>query len=539
MLIAIICDSASLRNSVVAESIECFSKFGNFFYEIVPVTNGNFNKKLDGYDGVFLHYSLIAFPYRYQLPINAENVMKISSYRGPKIAYVQDEQRACIERFNFFQTLGISQLLSVSPDYLHETLYPSKLRDFEVTTVLTGYITDNHKSVAARVQPLNNRHTDILYRARALPEWMGKTGSLKGQIPELVTKALGRNLNNYVIDVSNLERDRLYGREWFDRLLDNRVSIATPSGSDYLDLYGMYPERWIKNFEPPPDLKPPVPAKYQVISPRYFDYLSAGNMLALTSGEYSDIPLEGEYFKLQDDCLNVEEAIEFSSHPEAQKMVNKSMHRVLGDCRYHYSTFVSTVENLFQKEGGQTHIMAHAISLNHDNTLKRTVYQQFIRSQVNKWLNPLLLKFFRHQVASIRMFYFKAQQIMRWRPFIYVIYRECEIFRVKKLKAFKSLWELVSLITFLTSYRTETSTIQNENGSLCLYFPRRNTSFLPLGKMHKVPNPNQIHIHIEDFGRTSYSTIFTNLPKVLLTYSSNLPNSLNQLIRSIRTLYQE
>ena len=539
MLIALICDSASLQNSVVAESIECFSKFGNLLYEIVPLQNGNFNKQLDGYDGVFLHYSIIAFPYRYQLPINAENIMKISSFRGPKIAYVQDEQRACFERFNFFQTLGISHLLSVSPDFLHETLYPSKLRNFEVTTVLTGYITDNHVSVAARVQPLNSRHTDILYRARALPEWMGKTGTLKGQIPELVTKALERKVNNYVIDVSNLERDRIYGRKWFERLLDNRVSIATPSGSDYLDLYGKYPERWIKNFEQPSDLKPPVPAKYQVISPRYFDYVSAGNLLALTSGEYSDIPLEGEYFKLQDDCSNVEEAIEFSLHPDAQKMVNKSMHRVLGDHRYHYSTFVSIVENLFYERNIHFQSKGYEISVDQKNTFMQTVHQRFTKPLLNRWFSPLILKLFRHQVAFLRLFIFKMQEILRLRSLIYEIYQEFGTFKLKNFRVFGGLWEIVSLITFVTSYRKEASTIENENGSICLYFPRPNASYLALNTVHTIPKPYQMHIHIEDFGRSSYCTIFTNLPIILLAYSSNLKNSLNQLISYINAYYHK
>lgn len=348
MKVAIVHAEYSRQASTVRDSIESLLLYGENEYVKVPLREGEFDIALDGFAVVILHYSCIAFPYKYYQPISARSALKIANFKGIKLALVQDEQRSAIERLRFLNTLGIDHLFSVAEPDLYELLYPSKVRDFSISTVLTGYISEQHVQVAKKRIPLSQRSVDVCYRGRRLPSWMGEVSSLKGEIPNILMKMQG--INAYKTDLSSNENSRLYDAEWFDFLQTSRISIGTPSGSNYLDLHGKFQESWIKqNPILQSDLPDPVPANYQVISPRYFDYVSAGNLVVLTPGSYSNVPIAGTFFELADDLTGLMEILEFSGTGTAQMMVDKSQNLIMSNPKLHYRFFVEHIEKVIER----------------------------------------------------------------------------------------------------------------------------------------------------------------------------------------------
>lgn len=329
--------------ATVNDSIECFSRYGNYNYFLVTLSKGEIYQDIKNFDALIIHYSCIAYPYRYHLPISAISSLKIKDFKGVKIAMVQDEQRSVHERLRFLNEIEISHLFSVANEDLHEAFYPSKIRNFTVSTVLTGYVSEKHIELSKKNILLVDRELDLVYRGRILPMWMGESSELKGQIQEVVTA--NPKMQKYNISVSSLENSRVYGNDWFKLLLQAKVSIITPSGSDYIDFDGKFIESWVETNSVDLNLcREPVQLKYQVISPRYFDNVAAGNYLAITPGEYSQIPIDGTYSQVGNDLEELPDIIEFSKTREGQKRVDISKAKILGNDQYHYRSFVTLVE---------------------------------------------------------------------------------------------------------------------------------------------------------------------------------------------------
>lgn len=347
MKIGIIAPLSSNQADTVRESMLCYPKYGNFEYHLVPLIQGELKFNLRNLDAILIHYSSIAYPLRHFLPMSAASALKIANFTGTKFCFVQDEQRPGLERLNFLNNLKIHHLFSVAPEPLLEVLYPRTLRNFTVSTVLTGYISERHLYYAKKIIPLNQRGIDVSYRGRRLPNWMGHTGTIKGSIPELIREQV--NINEFWIDSSSEESDRFYEDEWFNFLLKSRISIGTPSGSDNLDIYGKYQEKWIPGNSVNHSALDPIAASYQVLSPRLFDYIAAGCLVALTPGSYSNVPVKNTYFELLPDLSNLSEVIEFSKSRSAQETVDRSRNTILNDVRYHFSHLVEEVENTYGK----------------------------------------------------------------------------------------------------------------------------------------------------------------------------------------------
>jgi hypothetical protein len=343
MKIAIITAPYNAQASTVRDSLESFVKYGNYNYHFIILQKGEIKESLEDFDGVIIHYSCIALPYRYYQPISAFSSMRIQGFKGIKLALVQDEQRAGHERLRFLNMLGVNHLFSVAEPDLYEILYPSAKREFSISTVLTGYISEDHINVAKQKIPLNTRRLDLVYRGRKLPDWMGKTGTIKSEIPEIIES--DRRLAKFSYSVSSSEQARLYGESWYRFLQSARVSICTPSGSDFLDLDGKYPEAWIPNLEPiSGNHKEPIAATYQMISPRFFDCVSAGNLISLTAGFYSNIPISKGYIGLSNDLIELPEILEFAKSNYAQKIVDNCQKMILGNEKLYFSYFVKLVE---------------------------------------------------------------------------------------------------------------------------------------------------------------------------------------------------
>jgi hypothetical protein len=329
----------------VLDSINAFTTYGNMKYKVVFTTNGDITISLGDFDAVILHYSLIKYPFKFKLPLSPELSVKLRLFTGIKVAMVQDEQRSCMERLQFLNGIKLNHLFSVAPADVIEILYPERIRDFTVSTVLTGYITNRLISNWHHSRAENQRDFDAIYRGRVLPDWYGETSLLKNHISDEILKVA--NLANLRVDVSSNESARIYGENWLKFLTTGYVAVGTPSGSGRLDMYGKYPESFVPNLPENFAVDDPIDANYFVISPKVFEYISSNCLLALTAGRYSEIAIENRHFlALSENAENLPEIVKFSVSKHGESMRLKCVDEILFNKNYHISNYVIQVETI-------------------------------------------------------------------------------------------------------------------------------------------------------------------------------------------------
>lgn len=327
----------------VLDSLYAFGLYGNMNYKTVFTVNGDLAVSLESYDVVILHYSLIKFPFRYHLPISPDLSIKLRLFTGVKLAMVQDEQRSCMERLQFLNGIKLNHLFSVAPSDVIETLYPARIRNFSVSTILTGYVTNRLLSNWDNSRSESHRALDAVYRGRVLPDWYGDASLLKNDISSEILKVA--ELANLRVDVSSKESARIYGDNWLNFLRTGYVAVGTPSGSGRLDIYGKYPESFVPSLPQHEVVDSPINADYFVISPKIFEYISSNCLLALTSGRYSEIAIENRHFlTLSDDAENLPEIVEFANSKSGERMRQKCVEEILFNESYHISSYVVLFE---------------------------------------------------------------------------------------------------------------------------------------------------------------------------------------------------
>lgn len=303
---------------------------------------------LNAYDALVIHYNLIAYPYRGDNFMNEETRLKIANFSGPKLAFVQDEYRNIMERIRFFNSLGINHVFTLASPEVAKVIYPPEYCNFSTSRVLTGYV--NYAKLPNAWLSWNERKIDISYRARKLPNWMGRLAIEKGDLADIANRKLQKS--NLVLDISNLESERIYGKRWEDHLANSKIVLGTESGASVLDFDGRFDEAWLNESNAKLNARiNPVTLDYSAISPRIFEYAANRCLMALTKGEYSGIIEPGEdYFELASDFSNFSELIQFSLDEDSRnRMINSAYSKLIESKAYSYSALAKLVDHEVQR----------------------------------------------------------------------------------------------------------------------------------------------------------------------------------------------
>ena len=348
MNILILAGPNNPQASTVNDSIYALPRFGQHNYSVLRVANGDIGQSISNFDGIVIHYSLISHPCKFHLPLNPKSSLQIRFFNGIKVATVQDEQRAGYERLAFLNGLGINHLFSVAPHELYEILYPSQVRNFSISELLTGYVTEEHLLRLRKSDCLGDRPFDVVYRGRKLPDWYGHLGDLKWKISDRLAQRA--ESNKLRVNVSYREEDRIYGQDWFEFLESGVIAVGTPSGSSFLDLFGKHNE--VTNYIDPViiDDGDPINANYTAISPKIFDYIASRNLLALTPGDYSNLIEPRKHFMELDEAAdNIEEILEFSRTKSAEDMIDSAVNEILLNPRFHLREYSRQIDLIFSQ----------------------------------------------------------------------------------------------------------------------------------------------------------------------------------------------
>ncbi|OIQ81305.1 hypothetical protein GALL_369210 [mine drainage metagenome] len=290
------------------------------------------------FDALILHYDLFSYPFETEAQLTSTMRGRISRFRGPKLAFAQDEYRACLQRIRTLNSMGITHLFTLAEESIWPIMYPKEFRHFGLSRVLTGYYSPSEMGISS---PLAGQRDWLIgYRSRVTPSYLGELGEQKVRIAERVADFA--RAHNLPVNVSVRESDRIYGRAWLEFLRKSTICVGSESGSSSIDLSQemqksdenhdgnsnqLYPTR-LANI-----IREAKVTKYSAISPRLFEYTEAGALMALLPGEYSGIIRPWEhYFPLDSDLGNLKNLIAFvQRQDEAQEMVLRAQQALLGE----------------------------------------------------------------------------------------------------------------------------------------------------------------------------------------------------------------
>ena len=356
--------------STIHEHLNSFQKFNKedrFHYVNIFNTIPSFLLKIK-YDAIILHYTFLG-----EKRFLAESgpwkkkMRRLKQLQGYKIAIPQDEYDFTDRLCELFKESNIDILYTCFTNQADiDKAYPyekSGLR--KIKQVFTGYI-DEEKIplLQSKCLPYDQRSTDIGYRGRKLPAYLGKHGQLKYELVNVFNDALTgkefvtdiRNTNDNFL-VENMESIKL-GFSWYDFLLSCKAFIGCEGGSSLMDPTGLIQKK-VKDFV---SLNPEAPFEdierhcfkdqdYNIscfaLSPRHFEAAMTKTLQILVEGEYGGIFKPWiHYVPLKKDFSNIEDVLTFLKNIEGcEQIISTAYNDIVLSGNYTYRKFVLLIRN--------------------------------------------------------------------------------------------------------------------------------------------------------------------------------------------------
>lgn len=235
-----------------------------------------------------------------------------------------------------------------------DKLYPRVIaKNIEIIPSLAAYIDEDELTeFAALRKPFRERSIDVGYRVRRLLPHFGRLGVLKSEFGRVFARHAGEHLR---CDISDAEKDFIYGEEWLRFLGDARFTLGCESGSSVLDPEGEVRDRVAVFIAENPaasweeiaaaSIKPENELwVFPALSPRIFESAMAGNCPILIEGDYEGLITPNEHFiPVKRDFSDIGEAIErLADLDGAEQMAARFQDQILGDPRLRYKSWVET-----------------------------------------------------------------------------------------------------------------------------------------------------------------------------------------------------
>ena len=253
--------ASGTQASTVTEYLDALLKYSeNDVFEISMMHYFPRRIDLNRFDVVLLHYSLSIGPMINHY-LGQVLITRLKNFRGLKASFLQDEYREIKTYWKHINELGLDLLFSCVPAPEVPKVYPStEVPHLQIVNVLTGYVSE--ELINYQTLPIKQRKIDVGYRTRKMPYRLGELGYEKWRIADDFKKyGHGTGL---VIDLSNSEKDRLYGGKWFEFIASCRSVIGVESGASIIDYDGSLERTVDKYVSDNPD------ATFDEVSQKYF-----------------------------------------------------------------------------------------------------------------------------------------------------------------------------------------------------------------------------------------------------------------------------
>lgn len=261
-------------------------------------------------------------------------IEELANFRGIKAIIAQDEYENTNELLRQAERIGPDLLFTSVPPEHRGRIYPSKrFPDTELRTILTGFVPDDHETVASRIglRAVADRPVGLGYRGRRLSPAYGRLGRLKAEVGEvMLAEAERRNVSH---DISIEETDRIYGDDWLMFIASCRCMLGSESGSNTFDWDGSIHRRCREETDPASirRIAKEIEAEEKdmgmgQISPRIFECAMLRTPMALITGRYSGLLEPGvHYVPIADDFTNLDEVFRsMEDHSTMQAMADRA-----------------------------------------------------------------------------------------------------------------------------------------------------------------------------------------------------------------------
>ena len=288
--------------------------------------------QLERFDGIVIHYSLVACHDGYVSPTMRQAVAR---FQGVKAIFIQDEYRHVDRTVAAMQAMDIHALFTCVPADEIEKVYPAaKLPGVIRHNVLAGYVDES--LIGLHVPDPAQRPIDIGYRARKLPAWLGQLGQEKLNIGRRIAEDAPRF--GLKVDLAHREEERLYGQDWIDFMTRCKSTLGVESGASVFDFSGQLQEAVESDAAQHPHLNfdelkdrhfAHLEGKIRLnqISPRCFEAAALRTLMVLYEGNYSGrLQPWRHYVPLRKDHSNFDEVVSVLRSPERIRQIT--------DCAY-------------------------------------------------------------------------------------------------------------------------------------------------------------------------------------------------------------
>ena len=277
-----------------------------------------------------------------------------------KVVFLQDEHRDVRGVNQAMAELRIQLAFTCVAEADHRVFYPSEaIPTLEgLYTVLPGYVPRYLEG--SRLDVDAPRPVDIGYRSRAMPFYLGDLGQDKTVVAQRF-QALAP-AERLVSDISVLERDRLYGRQWVKFLRDCRCVLGTSSGASVADFTGEIRRACERHLALNPgasylEVKARffADADWKVVidttSPRVFEAAALGCTLVQHEGLYGGILRPDEHYVcVRRDYSNVADVIDrMRDRGFCREMAKRSHRDLIASGRYSFQAFARWFDGVLAK----------------------------------------------------------------------------------------------------------------------------------------------------------------------------------------------
>lgn len=324
----VVVDFESLTTSTVARHVAALRDESALFVEVCHIGVLNWYPiNLDRFDVVVIHYS-VAIAQGHHIRNRARALIRSCS--SLKIHFIQDEYRWIDATAKAMGDLGISVIFSVAnKEAVHAIYHHAWLNDVRKEITLTGFVDES--LLAIDVPRYEERKTDVAYRARKVPFWLGRLGMEKSWIGErFLSDATRYGLH---CDISSDETARMYGSEWNDFVGNAKAVLGTESGASVCDFSGGLQTMTDTFVSANPDASfdsvfnsvlrnEDGRVVIHVISPRIFEAAALRTLMVNYPGDYSGRLIAWRhYVPLEKDHSNMEEVVKVIRDPERAKKI--------------------------------------------------------------------------------------------------------------------------------------------------------------------------------------------------------------------------
>ena len=350
--------NADCPANTVYEHLNAFHKYSCHQVKYTDSRSHISIDQLNSFDAIVIHYTVSMFIDRLMSPMLRWNLSKTSA---KKIVFIQDEYRRVNDVIELLDILKIDCLFTCVPTNEIEKVYPKeKLPNLLKINNLTGYVSEDLLRSTSN-KKYSDRLLDVVYRARKLSAWYGTLCYDKWRIADDFN--LDAKKYNLKVDISALEKDRLYGDQWQRFLENSKAALGVESGANVFDFTGEIQVK-VEAYE----AKNPDASYHEVkeifikdldeeikinqISPRCFECAAFKTLMILYEGEYSGILKPWRhYVPLKKDHSNMDTVVEYlRDEKKWQFIVENAYREVAMNPAYSYKTLIQMFDKVLQEQ---------------------------------------------------------------------------------------------------------------------------------------------------------------------------------------------